>query len=582
MSTDPASLQNDLNIRRLLLVRVATGTALLLPVLYLQFLGDTSDSLAPVYGLIGALYGTSLLYTLAQRVAGAWPGFAAFQLTVDTVIATTLVYALGGVRSPFVLVYLIIALGAGVMTQPQMALAIGVWIGVAYGLMAHLAAAAWLPHWEVALGPRSTVVGPPEMYLRIFVVLFASCVVAAVSSSTSTKLRSTRRQLRQERSALEAVQQLNQQLLSGMSGGLIAADAEGNIVACNRAAERITERPKDEIVGHSLEAILGLDGAARAALDEQLSERQVYRTERRIESPSGQARMVGMSITRVTELPVAGGYIFMFQDLTDVKRMERLFWMRERMAVLGEMASSLAHEIRNPLGSISGSLQMLRRGDVTMASESGGRLMDIVTSESERLSRIIEDFLDYARPEKLDAGDNDLAALARDTVALLRNSPELRDDHTLEVVADGEAITALVDAARIKQVFWNLARNAVEAMPEGGVLRIKLGSTPGGARVVFEDSGTGMDAEQVDKAFLPFVSDTDAGTGLGLAVVYRIMQLHGARIEVQSELGKGTRFVLKFEDSMVPGPDDSTVVVEGRTERETRLFDELSRAIRTD
>lgn len=582
MSADPARLQNDLNIRRLLLVRVATGTALLMPVLYLQVLGDTSDSQAPLYGLIGALYGASLLYTLAQRFAGAWPGFVAFQLTVDTLMATTLVYALGGIRSPFVLVYLIIALGAGVMTQPQMALAIGVWIGVAYGLMAHLASAAWLPHWEVALGPRSTAVGPPEMYLRIFVVLFASCVVAAVSSSTSTKLRSTRQQLRQERSALEAVQQLNQQLLSGMSGGLIAADADGNIVACNRAAERITERPEDEIVGHSLEAILGLDGAARAALDAQLSERQVYRTERRIESPSGQARMVGMSITRVTELPVAGGYIFMFQDLTDVKRMERLFWMRERMAVLGEMASSLAHEIRNPLGSISGSLQMLRRGDVTMESESGGRLMDIVTSESERLSRIIEDFLAYARPEKIDAADNDLAALARDTVALLRNSPELHSDHTLEVAADGDTITALVDAARIKQVFWNLARNAVAAMPEGGVLRIRLGSTPGGARVVFEDSGKGMDAEQVDKAFLPFVSDTDAGTGLGLAVVYRIMQLHGARIEVQSEPGKGTRFVLKFEDSMVPGPDENTVVVEGRTERETRLFDELSRSIRTD
>ena len=607
--TDQAGQERDLTLRRLLLVRIVTATALLLAALSLQLLVGTERSLAPIYWLITALYTTSLVYTLMRRPARRWHGFTGAQLTVDVALVTMLVYALGGVRSPFVLVYLIIAFGAGTMLQQQVALGIAAWTGVCYGLMAHLASAGWLPNLEIPFGPGAETVDPAEMYLRIFAVLLGSCFVAAVSSSSATRLRRTRYQLQQERTTLEAVQQLNQQLLAGMSSGLIAADSGGKVVACNRAAERITGRSREHIVGHPVSEILDLDPGAFADLERRLRERQIYRTERQIQDPSGASRTVGMSVTRVTEEPVlaagsapgngtsdsgrspggpwavrgegpiAGGYIFMFQDLTDIKRMERLFWMRERMAVLGEMASSLAHEIRNPLASISGSLQMLRHGDVEMQSVRGGRLMDIVTKESERLSHIIEDFLDYARPEKLEANETDLVAIARDTVDLLGNSPEIRSDHELEVEAAQEPVMALVDAGRIKQVFWNLARNAVQAMPEGGSLRIRLIGSSRGARVVFEDSGVGMSTDQVDNVFRPFVSGSDSGTGLGLAIVYRIMELHGARIEVESENGKGTRFVLHFEDAAVPGPGEQTVVVEGQTERGTRLFDELSRSI---
>lgn len=277
---------------------------------------------------------------------------------------------------------------------------------------------------------------------------------------------------------------------------------------------------------------------------------------------------------------MAGGYIFMFQDLTDIKRLERVFWMRERMALLGEMASSIAHEIRSPLASISGSLQMLRRDGLAVDRERTERLMDIVTKESDRLSRIIKDFLDYARPEKLDAVETDLVALARETTELLENSPELSDGHTLVVAAATESVSALVDGARIKQVFWNLARNAVAAMPEGGHLTIRLRRTGNGAEVVFEDDGVGMAAEQIDRIFLPFVSEK--GTGLGLAIVYRIMELHGARVEVQSELAEGTVFRLLFDDTNVPRDGEPVVIVEAGTERATREFDQLTSSVRSE
>lgn len=601
----------DHNLRRLLLMRVGIATALLLPVIYVQLLIGSSYSPAPLYALIGAAYGLSLAYTGLQRWSSRWSGFVAFQLTTDTILATLLVYAYGGVRSPLVLLYLIIAFGAGLMTGRQTALAIACLAGVAYGLMAHLEAAGWLPDWGEALGSAGAPVPAPEMYLRIFTVLLSSCLVAAISSSFSRRLERTRGELRQERSALEALQALNDQLLAGMSSGLVAADAHGRIIACNRAAERITGRPEERIVGADVGEILGIDGDDLADLDRRLEHRQIYRTERQVQLPSGGSRTVGMSVTKVVahegaapagtpagearpdyspggpwivraEGPIAGGYIFMFQDLTDVKRMERLFWMRERMALLGEMASSLAHEIRNPLASISGSLQMLRRGSVKLESERGSRLMGIVTGESERLSKIIEDFLDYARPEKLEAREADLVRIARETLDLLENSPELCPAHVLRVEAPRGPVRALVDPARVKQVLWNLARNGVQAMPGGGELVIRLRGLEGGAEVIVEDQGAGMAPEHVDRVFRPFVSGKVRGTGLGLAVVYRIMQQHGARIEVESELGRGTRFVLRFVDARVPEGTEPVVVVEGGVSEEARLFDELSRTVRSD
>jgi signal transduction histidine kinase len=167
-----------------------------------------------------------------------------------------------------------------------------------------------------------------------------------------------------------------------------------------------------------------------------------------------------------------------------------------------------------------------------------------------------------------------------DTTVLLENSPELGNAHQLVVEASDETVVVLVDGARIKQVFWNLARNAVAAMPEGGSLTIRPARTENGAEVVFEDEGEGMSQAQIDRIFRPFVSKM--GTGLGLAIVYRIMELHGAKVEVESEPGKGSAFRLLFDDTNVPREGDPVVVVEAGTERASREFDELTRSVKSE
>ena len=589
------------NLRRLLLFRTITATALLLPVLYYQVLVGADGGLGPIYALIGGLYGVSLLHVLVQERLPGWGQQVVFQITIDVLLATALIYVMGGIRSPLVLLYMLIAFAAGVMTGPPTALALACLSGVSFGLVSHLDYFGWLPPVDNPFRPAALDVMPPEMYLRILMVLVSACAVAAVTSRYGERLRVARAALAKERSALEALQRLNQQLLAGMSSGLIATDANGRIVACNRAAQRITERREGQLVGEHVREVLGLTSEDYDELGSRLAERQIYRTERLVPLPGGELRSVGMSVTLVEDAggeaasaddamrsawavgaagPMAGGYIFMFQDLTDIKRLERVFWMRERMALLGEMAGSLAHEIRNPLASISGSLQMLRRTGSADKPERAEHLMGIVTKESERLSRIIEGFLDYARPEKLEAQSTDLVALARETTALLENSAEMHARHELRVEAATERVEAVVDGERVKQVFWNLARNALSAMPDGGALTIRLARVESGAEVVFEDEGRGMSGEQIDRIFRPFVSE--GGTGLGLAVVYRIMEQHGARVEVESEPGKGSAFHLRFDDTNVPRPGDPVVVVEAATETATREFDELRRSVRAE
>jgi two-component system sensor histidine kinase PilS (NtrC family) len=275
-----------------------------------------------------------------------------------------------------------------------------------------------------------------------------------------------------------------------------------------------------------------------------------------------------MTVTRLQRSDLAlnglkGVYVFQFRDLTNVKRMERELRTRERMSVLGEMAGSIAHEIRNPLGSISGSLQLLKRGNLSTDEPEAQQLMDIVIRESERLSKTIDGFLEYARPGPFEPEQVDLLLLVQDTLALLANSAELRPDHRLEVHAEPGAYISVVDPGQIRQVFWNLAHNAVQAMPEGGQLTVSVARSPEGIEVTFEDTGAGMSSEDIEAIFHPYVSGSARGTGMGLAVVYRILTRHEVNIEVESELNKGTRLLLTFPSSVDSGPDEQLVLPGG-------------------
>jgi two-component system sensor histidine kinase PilS (NtrC family) len=234
------------------------------------------------------------------------------------------------------------------------------------------------------------------------------------------------------------------------------------------------------------------------------------------------------------------GYVWSIDDLTELRLLERQVRQKEQMAAIGAMSAGIAHEIRNPLASITGSFDLLR-SELELNSEQG-RLVEIIKRETERLNKTIADFLTYARTPapKLEAAD--LSVLISETVSLMRNSPELKSNHTIETRL--ESVSRPVDESMMRQVFYNLATNAFKAMPEGGKLTIRLEARTGSARIEFEDTGEGIEEDQLKKLFVPFYSLFRNGTGLGLPIVYQIVNAHNGNLAVRSRKGAGSVFVI--------------------------------------
>jgi two-component system sensor histidine kinase PilS (NtrC family) len=214
------------------------------------------------------------------------------------------------------------------------------------------------------------------------------------------------------------------------------------------------------------------------------------------------------------------------------------------MAAVGELAAGIAHEIGNPLAAISGSVQMLApRND---GDQETGKLLQIVLRESQRLDRTIKSFLQFARPKERASVWFDVARLLGEQAQLLANSAELQSRHRLQVELDPPSARVLADPDQISQIFWNLVRNALKAMPEGGTLAISGRLAGETYRLCVRDTGHGMGAEERTKLFQPFKSFFDQGTGIGMAIVYRIVQEHGGRVHVESAPGAGTTIVAEL------------------------------------
>ena len=274
------------------------------------------------------------------------------------------------------------------------------------------------------------------------------------------------------------------------------------------------------------------------------------RTEVRARTPSGAEKLfgVGCSALHGTERATIG-YIYTFTDLTEIRRLERELRLRDRLAAVGRLAAGIAHEIRNPLSSIAGSVKML--SGIAALTDDQRALVGIVTRESERLNSIISDFLTYSRDRKSQNTRVDLCQLLSDTLTLLENrQASIRIERSFshsEAIAEG-------DGDKLKQVFWNLCSNAIRAMPNGGTLAVTLDLLETNWRIRFQDTGAGISPQLIEKIFEPFQSGFEGGTGLGLAIVYRIMQAHEAHITVRSEPGKGTEFTLLFPQAVPDAP----------------------------
>jgi two-component system sensor histidine kinase PilS (NtrC family) len=326
-------------------------------------------------------------------------------------------------------------------------------------------------------------------------------------------------------------------VVDSIPSGLVTITLDGVASFINPAACQILQVQQHEVLGRHITEVGFLDGEEWAEVREALAHGVLVRREKDIEVTGG-ARQIGFAVTPLQTLEgTASGYTLIFQDLTEMKKLEAELRLKDRMAAVGELSAGIAHEIRNPLAAIAGSVQVLQNSKSLTPQEE--RLMSIVLKESERLNKTIADFLRFVRPQEKRTAEFDVAASLSETLDLLANSPELKN-HQIEREIDPPSFFLVGDADQIRQVFWNIVRNAVQAMPAGGTLTVRTRSDGDAYRILFSDSGRGMSQAELGRLFQPFRTSFPSGTGLGMAISYRIVQAHGGSIEVDSREGAGT------------------------------------------
>jgi two-component system sensor histidine kinase PilS (NtrC family) len=322
------------------------------------------------------------------------------------------------------------------------------------------------------------------------------------------------------------------------------------VVTFNRAAEQITGWTAADVVGRPVTGVMQLPPMLVAALDTDLADATSRRADFTYARPDGRRIDIGVSVTHLLTPGGRAGYLITFQDVTTLRKLERDGRMRQRLAAVGEMAAGIAHEIRNPLASMSGSIQILRQ-ELPLTDDQA-QLMDIVLRESERLNETIRSFLAYARPQRFSVARLDVTRTVNDTALLLRNSAEVGERHQIDVRTPCSPLWFEADEGQLRQIMWNLATNGLRAMSEGGrltlVARPETPSTASGCPdadddgVVLEviDEGVGIPGDEIEGIFQPFHGTFSRGTGLGLSIVHRIVTDYGGSIQVTSKPGAGT------------------------------------------
>lgn len=462
------------------------------------------------------------------------------QILIDLCLTTFLVSQTRGIESPFVSLYLLIIIYSSLTLGRRGATAASSLSVIFY---AGLITAGHLG--LVSLGS-----GPFQFWMLVFRIAFHAfgfIAVAYLGTYLSQRLRVVQAQLAEKIDSVRQLENLNERIISSIRSGLITTDLEGRVTLFNGAAEEMTGATAAGVIGSKLETLLGDGLWARIEQTDLMTSSRPLRHDEWISLAGKRKRCFGYSVSPLMERSSgAAGYIIAFQDLTDFKQLEEEIRLREKMSAIGRMAAGIAHEIRNPLTSIRGSADVLRSR--LELPERDARLLDIMVRESDRLNKFVEEFLAFAKPGRHSREPVDLIALLKETSALIENSADFGPDHSLVLKPLSSPVTVSGNPDQLRQVFWNLAQNALRAMPDGGTLVITASAAEdGSANLVFQDNGIGMTPEEKEHLFQPFHSGFTKGTGLGLSIVFQILEDHRAKISYESEKGVGTCVSLSFQ-----------------------------------
>ncbi len=480
--------------------------------------------------------GLALLASVAWRTGPEPPAsVVALQVSFDLLVVTILIACTGGTGSPLVLLLSVpVLLGAAL----RGALGAG---GGAMGAILAFAAIAFLVGGPDGRLEESALVSSVSVHAVAFLLL------GGLAGTLAERGRRHHRAATQASEELQRVRVSTDRILEHMPIGIVTASLEGQIVRANRAArEMLGLSPSEILVGTDLAALLSETAPSLVeAMESVLLTRRWAVREEIVLRRGEQENPIGVSFAPlVEENETPEGIIVTLSDLRQVRRMEQEMYRTGQLASLGDLAAGVAHEIRNPLASISGAIQMLEAEDER--SDEERELMDLIVSEADRLNRIIEGVLDYTRDHSGSRHVHDVSQTASEVVRLLRHD-KLTVGKTLllDFPAD-QSFRARAEEDGIRQVFLNLAQNALQSMDVGGILRVSGEVQDGRIFVVFRDTGTGIAPHEMENLFKPFHTSKEGGTGLGLSIAARIVEGNGGTLQVRSTPGMGSAFTVEL------------------------------------
>jgi two-component system, NtrC family, sensor histidine kinase PilS len=554
--THPRMLKN---VKGLMLGRVIILTLLLTITLLFQ-LSEKKYFFIPLankfYYFIGLFYLVTIVYALFLKQIKNLYRFAFFQIGIDQLFITILIYFTGGRESFFPITYIFSVIASSMIFYRRGALFSASLSSFLYGLLLLFQFYRWVnPLGEPLIYDAS------QIFYTLIIYMAAFYIVAFLSSVVSEELKKKGKELIQKQVDYDHLEAFNRDIIQSLDSGLLTIDLSGNINFLNRTAERILSQSEDKLKDTSIYDLFPKINTMieQAKRKDSTPSPDYQRYETPLTDGDGRKIYLGFSISPLTD-PGGSliGHTLIFQDITKFKEMEEEVKRVDKMAAVGLLAAGMAHEIRNPLASLSGSIQILK-SELTL-DDPQKHLMEITLRESERLNALITDFLLFAQPPQTRKVPCPIRRILEETIDLFTHSPSFNDGIHIQRLSAREEIHAAVDPDQMKQVFWNLLINAAQSMSDGGEIHVRMGrgndcgvtdlplsSQLRGkewAKISIVDSGNGMAQEEKEKIFEPFFTTKENGTGLGLSIVHKIIENHNGLIKVESEVGRGSTFTI--------------------------------------
>lgn len=474
--------------------------------------------------IVYSIFILSFFYFVVLRYIKNLRIFTYIQLFLDSIIIIALILVTGGVESWFSFLMILNVIAAAIVIGRAAGYITATFLSILYGILIDL------QFYKAIPVPYDTSLKATHFLYNLFIHISALYLIAYLAGYLTSRLERTSKGLEKVRHDLSELKALHTVIVENVPSGIVTTDSFGKIIAFNTQAEQITGIKRQDALGKNLTNLFPF---LRGYFESNPGSR--IRTE-----GIANNRIIGITMDSF-EADGSKGFIGVFQDLTDIKKAEEEAKRKEKLAAIGELSRNIAHEIRNPLASLKGSVEMLIEDRVSEKQKK--RLMEIALKEMDRLNKIITDFLLYTRPASLSFKRFDLGSLIDEVVIMLKT---LNKAEKVDIKKYGpEHLEIMGDEAQLKQVFLNLGYNALEAMPEGGRLDISVLRNTDMALITFSDSGQGIKDEEIDKIFYPFYTTKEGGSGLGLSIAYKIIEEHHGKISVRSS-STGTTFEVRI------------------------------------